>query len=330
MKVLTIVGRKLYAEHLGAILCVDAHDPTEVNLSINLPRQYPFEATELSRRFLRLGAHCLQEVDKGLVLVVKGKILRYDLEGKRLSHSFRTPSGNRSLFLCLDLNHDLYFSEYIGNEDRQPVHIYQSRDGGRSFVVVHTFPVKSVRHIHGIFHDPYTDTLWVTTGDTDAESGIWVTENGFRSLQKILGDSQQTRAVQLLFTRAHVYFGSDAPLEKNFIYRMERNSSRIEKLQEVESPVFWGCMVGEHLFFSTVVEPTSISPMKLAYLWGSKDGEHWKRITGFRKDIWPMRLFQYGQIQFPTGKNDTGYLFFTPFATEKHGTIQRLKVTDLF
>jgi hypothetical protein len=73
-----------------------------------------------------------------------------------------------------------------------------------------------------------------------------------------------------------------------------------------------------------------VNTPRQAVIWGSPDGEKWKRIAAFRKDLWPMKLFQYGQVLLPAGENNTEYLFFTPFATEKHLTAQRLKISDLF
>lgn len=279
------------------------------------------------RRMLRVDEHHWQVLPSGRhVVIVAGAIYRGRTTEPWVCSALLT--DHRPLALAQTLDGGLYFGEYRRNPERSPIAIWQSHDEGVTWNPVWTF--QGVRHVHGVFNDPYTGALWVTTGDTDTESGTWVTEDGFKSLEKLIGGNQQTRAVQLLFTKTHVYFGSDAPREKNFIYRMERKSGRVERLQEVEGPVFWGCKVGEHLFFSTVVEPTSISLTKHACIWGSKDGESWRKVADFRKDFWPMRLFQYGQIRFPTGENNTGYLFFTPVATEKHGTIQRLKVTDIF
>ena len=35
------------------------------------------------------------------------------------------------------------------------------------------------------------------------------------------------------------------------------------------------------------------------------------------EDIWPMKLFQYGQVLFPTGSNDGPFLWLTPQGTER-------------
>jgi len=228
------------------------------------------------------------------------------------------------------MDDSLYFGEYFGNPDRQAIHIYGSQDGGRHFETVYTFPPGTVRHVHGVFADPYSDLLWVTTGDTDEESAIWITDDRFGHLERVVGGTQRHRAVQLLFTERFVYFGSDTPLERNYLYRLERESGRVKCLQTVQGPVFYGCKVGDVLFFSTVVEPSSVNVERHACLWGSPDGNSWQCLAKFRKDFWPMKLFQYGQILFPSGENNTGRLWFTPFATECDQTLRCLYVSDLF
>ena len=331
MRVLTASGNTLYVEHDGAVVCLNSHETEKVMMHIALPGQSKLGRTSLTSRLFRLGVHSCLVVDyKALVLVFQSKVLCYDLVTREFCNSFEIPRGKRFLFLCLARGNDILFGEYFGNKDREAIHIYRSTDGGRSFEIDHTFPAKTVRHIHGVFCDPYTDSLWVTTGDTNGESGIWFTKDRIENLKIVISGNQQTRAIQLLFTESHVYFGSDTPLERNFIYRLDKKTGAVDKLQEVESSVFWGCKVGDSLFFSTAVEPSKVNKCRDACIWGSKDGETWKRITRFRKDIWPMKLFQYGQIFFPSGENNTDYLWFTPFATEKHMTVQRLDVRELF
>lgn len=331
MKCLTISNDRLYVEHGGAILALDVRDSDKMLTRIDLPKQTLLGWTSLGERILRLGVHSLHvAADLELIIVVRKRVLRYDLLARRFTHSYDIPRGKRFLFLCLGAGGDLLFGEYFSNESRQAVHIYRSSDGGRSFGIAHEFPTGTIRHVHGVFHDPFIGALWITTGDTDAESGIWVMQDNFKSLERKLGGSQQTRAVQLLFTATHVYFGSDTPLEKNFIYRLHKETGYVERLQEVESSVFWGCKVGNCLFFSTAVEPSRVNTSCYACIWGSPDGVNWKCIAKCQKDIWPMKLFQYGQIYFPAGENNTGYLWYTPFATEKHMTVQKMNVKNLF
>lgn len=315
-------GNRIYSSY-------DGGNSWEHLFSIPLPLSQHIQSLfYLTQRFFRMGVHhltCIQ--DHTLVLLAYGKIYIYNLKKRLLNPECALIVGSRPLSLCKTNTHQLYYGEYRGNLERTPIHIFKSLDGGRQWQPVCQFT--NVRHVHGIFHDLYDNKIWVTTGDNDEESGVWMTCDGFCTIEKVVGGNQQTRAVQLLFSKTHVYFGSDTPLEKNYIYRIEKKTGKLEKLQGVESSVFWGCKVGEYLFFSTAVEPSNVNKCRDACIWGSKDGEQWKCVARFRKDFWPKKLFQYGQILFPSGENNTDYLWFTPFATEKHLTVQRLSVKEI-
>jgi hypothetical protein len=299
---------------------------------LRLPSKYPWLTwNALFNRLMRSGVNGFRVLsDKSFILTWNGRIYKITHDGKLKRAVVNAKKGSRPLFLEMDNNERLFWGEYFGNENRKEVNVLTSEDGGLSFETIYTFPSGVIRHIHGVFSDSYDNTIWITTGDDDEESGIWVTANCFRSLEKVIAGSQQVRSIQLLFTKKYVYFGSDTPLEKNYIYRVDKATQKIEKLQEVESSVFWGCKVGDALFFSTAVEPSKVSKCQDACIWGSMDGEKWTCIARLKKDIWPKKLFQYGQIFFPAGENNTEYLWFTPFSTEKHMTVQRLNVRDIF
>ena len=271
-------------------------------------------SSRLTRRLFRaMVHHVVRYEERRLVIVAYGRIYRYDLQRKALLPEQAPVCGSRPLALCQADASRLYYGEYLGNPDRRPVHVLGSDDGGRYWQPVYTF--SGIRHVHGVFYDPYTNAVWVTTGDTDAEVGLWMTPDHFRSLHHILAGSQQVRIVQPLFTSRYVYFGTDTPLEVNYLYRWERATGRIEPLQQVEGSVFYGCKVGTRLFFATVCEPSRVNRSRDVVLWGSTDGETWKTYLNLRKDLWPKRLFQYGQILFPNGPGTPSSLWVTPLAT---------------
>ena len=193
-----------------------------------------------------------------------------------------------------------------------PVHVWASRDRGATWEAIHRF--SDVRHIHGVFADPYDEALWITTGDSDPAAGIWRTRDRFATVERVAGGSQQTRAVQLLFTRAHVYFGSDAPAGVNHIYRLRRADHAIERLQQVEGPVHYGCRAGGRLFFSTACEPPALPRTREVAVWSSAGGEQWRRVDAFRKNLWPARIFQHGHMLFPAGRSATDDVWLTPVA----------------
>ncbi|OYR46155.1 glycosyl hydrolase [Halorubrum sp. Hd13] len=96
----------------------------------------------------------------------------------------------------------VYLAEYpLGDETAK---VAVSEDGSRWSTHVSR---SDVRHFHGLFHDPYTGSLWGTTGDTDGESAIGRFVDGkFRPVGR---GSQTWRAVDLAFTPESVLWGMD-------------------------------------------------------------------------------------------------------------------------
>lgn len=300
-------------------------------------REYPVKldkgACAYSKKHARLtrkGIHSARVLKDGRILLVAKRTIKTYKNGNGNVTSFPIPRGSRPLFICEDRGGALFWGEYFNNPKREEVHIYESTDHAQSWHIAYRFKKDSIRHVHGVFCDPYDDRIWVTTGDADLESGIWITDNRFKTLERALGGSQQYRAIQLIFTKDHVYFGTDTPYEKNYICRINKSSGKAEKLKAVESSVYWGCKVGDHLFFSTAVEPSYINTGKHACIWGSSNGREWQCLTKLRKDLWPAKYFQLGQIYLPQGENKTGYLFYTPLSTEGDQTLQRIKVSEIF
>ncbi|OEU70789.1 MAG: hypothetical protein BA863_01345 [Desulfovibrio sp. S3730MH75] len=264
-------------------------------------------------RLLRKGVHHL-DIGESANLIISDKET-FGLDCAGLKH-LGPLNGSRPMALC-ETGKMFYYGEYRSNPERLAVHVWKWRQGDSGWS--HAWRFEEVRHVHGVFYDHYSGATWVTTGDKDSEAGIWRTDDSFVTLQKVAGGSQQLRAVQLLFTRDHVYFGSDAPEEKNYIYRMNRSGQNIERLVAVGSSVFYGCRVGESLFFSTAIEPRTVNSTRHAEVWRSGNGLQWQKILEFKKDLWSMKYFQYGQVFFPAGPGDGKHLYCTPFATKGHG-----------
>ncbi|MDY6867268.1 MAG: hypothetical protein SVT56_05095 [Chloroflexota bacterium] len=267
----------------------------------------------LLSRLLRTGAHHLIVSDvSALVIADRNSYISIENDLRILSPL----QGSRPLVLC-ESEGTFYYGEYRSNPERSAVHIWRWRPGTPGWSPVWRF--EGIRHVHGVFHDPYSGAIWVTTGDEDSEAGIWRTDDDFESLHRVAGDGQQSRAVQLLFTRDYVYFGSDTPNEQNHIYRMDRQGHHVDRLAAVGGSVFYGCKAGESLFLSTAVEPSEVNTRPYAEVWRSDNGDDWYRFLEFKKDILPMKYFQYGQVFFPAGPGDGRHLYCTPFATRGHG-----------
>ncbi len=280
----------------------------------------------ITRRLSRTGGHHFQKTGEDCgVMIAHKHIFELQNGNLRLRRSERI-QGSRPLTFCRH-NDALYYGEYRGNPERSAVHVWKGDLSGSNWEPV--WKTNQVRHIHGVMSDPYTNEVWVTTGDKDAESTIQKTSDDFKTLELVSGGSQTRRAVQLLFDKGFVYYGSDAPDEPNYIYRLDRKTGKPVALQKVGGPVFYGCKSGDFIFFSTVCEPSEINNTQSVELWGSSDGENWKCITTFQKDRWNMKLFQYGQLLFPAGKGDDRNLWLTPFATRMDQQVLRISLDEI-
>lgn len=278
---------------------------------------------KLSRRLFRMGIyHIIKTKTNFLIIFGFGNIYQYNLQSKELLYSGKI-QGSRPLCICY-AKEIVYYGEYFSNEKRRDVKIYESLDSGITWKT--SCIIKNIRHIHGIFFDSYSNNFWVTTGDYNEEIGIWYSNDNLKTIKKVFSDSQQVRTIQLLFTEDYVYFGSDTSLEINHIYRFQRNNFVIEKLQKVKGSIFYGCKIGDKLFFSTACEPSKINSSNYVELWTSIDGSIWKLLLTIKKDIWSKKYFQYGQIKFPYGENCSNLLWISPLSTKLDQKTIKIKI----
>ena len=149
----------------------------------------------------------LWPVDEGRLLATVGKELFLSPDrgqSWRLVRRLPESSGPMGVLPTAVCRHRdrLYLAEYpLGDE---PAEVVVSDDGRQwSTFVSRT----DVRHFHGLFHDPYTDALWGTTGDTDEESAIGRFVDG--EFRPVGGGNQTWRAVDLAFTPESILWGMD-------------------------------------------------------------------------------------------------------------------------
>jgi hypothetical protein len=226
------------------------------------------------------------------------------LRGKRPLHIAATPEGR------------IFWGEYFDNAQRDSVHIYVSEDRGATWDIAHTFAKGEIRHVHNIVYDEWENCLWILTGDNGAECRILRASCDLKQIDVVMSGDQQARAVAMVPTRDALYFSSDTPLETNHVYRVDR-AGKVTQLAPLSSSSIYGCRVGDAVFFSTMVEPSEINRERNTLVYGSRNGALWQRLLEWKKDRWPMGLFQYGNVILPDGKNASPYLAVTTVAVEK-------------
>jgi hypothetical protein len=234
-------------------------------------------------------------------------------------HEFRPTHaitrGTRPLHITAAPNGTVFWGEYFDNASRDEVHVYASADGGTTWDVAYTFPKGCIRHVHNIVYDAWGDCLWVLTGDYADECRILRVSCSFSEVETVLQGNQQARAAALVPTEEGLYFSSDTPQEANYIYHLDRDG-KLSKLAPISSSSIYGCRVGQHAFFSTMVEPSVVNNDRCVRVYGGRCGQDWRSLLAQQKDRWPMGLFQYGNAFLPDGNNTTPYLAVTPVAVE--------------
>lgn len=274
--------------------------------------------SSLACRLLRYGYHHIGPADDGYFVIFNKSAYYISDSGvvEELGHEL---IGGRPL--CVSYVEGwCYYGEYISNESRRSVSINRFNRASHETVA----NVSGVRHVHGVFYDPYDECMWFSTGDSDTESGLWKLIDGRPEM--VIGGRQVFRAVQLIFTKEHIYYGTDTPLEKNVLCRVARCGRDFERLNSVSSSVFYGAKVGHYISFATVVEPSNTNKTRYVEVWVSSNAKDWSCVMSFKKDIFPMKLFQYGQVTYPFVDKRCDFLWVYAMSVWGGGKSYRLPI----
>lgn len=281
----------------------------------------------LTARLLRDGFHALATSSAGaLIAAVPGAIVTCALGQTEFHPTHVITRGTRPLHITAVPGGPIFWGEYFDNASRDEVHIYASIDAGERWHVAYTFPKGSIRHVHNIVHDPWGNCLWILTGDHGDECRILRALCDFSHVEVVLQGHQQARAVAAIPAEDALYFSSDTPLESNFIYRLDRQGT-LSQLAPISSSSIYGCRVGAgvgNLFFSTMVEPSEVNRDNNVRIYGGAIANSWQPLLAWKKDRWPMGLFQYGNAFLPDGKNTTPFLAVTTIGVESDDLVTSL------
>lgn len=272
--------------------------------------------SKLTSRLVRDGFHALGCLPSGLVAALPGAIaiLRNGETDFRVTH--RVKRGTRPLHITAVPDGRVYWGEYFDNPHRDEVHIYASADGGQTWDVAHTFAQGSIRHVHNIVYDCWENCLWIFTGDNGSECRILRASLDFSNVVEVAGGNQQARAVAAVVVESGIDFATDTPSEKNHIYYLDRRG-KLQRVAPISSSSISACRNRTGLFFSTMVEPSDVNRARHVEIFGSQNGLEWDTVANWRKDRWPMKLFQYGNAFLPDGENSTDLLAVSTVAVEK-------------
>ena len=240
----------------------------------------------------------------------------------------------------------LYLAEYPLHS--APARIVRSTDQGCTWEPYITEPESC--HFHGVYVDPYSDTLWATTGDADHTSAIGIIENG--EFHVVGHGSQRWRAVDLAFTPTSIIWGMDAPFaDRKEILRLRRRQINQtnpipDVLTHIDQAVFYTATTTvddtEWVFLSTAAETIAGTAMdhpenhahspvaRVIAASSASDFRDWHIISTFRRRPALAGLTK----RFPSAgayvflaTAPSGEILINPFNTvSHHGTILQAEI----
>ena len=216
--------------------------------------------------------------------------------------------------ICEDSDGWTYLGEYFRNQERGPVRIHRFCPDLQHSEVAHEFGDNDIRHVHGVFADPYdADTLWVTSGDLEGECFLFRTSDRFRTIERIGAGTQMWRAVKLHFTESHVNWITDSHLSQNYACRVARDSGELEVGQRISCSAWYGTRTSDGIYLSfTTVEPGPGIQSDHSAVLVSEDAFHWQVAHEYRKDFWrPMSLFKFGVVSCAQGVMDSQQVYLS-------------------
>ncbi|MFC7071766.1 hypothetical protein ACFQJ7_09980 [Halovenus rubra] len=261
--------------------------------------------------------------------------------GKSWNHVLTLPENSavRGVLPTGVTEHDetLFVGEYLTSYDDTP-RLLCSTDRGDSWRVARTFPES--RHIHAVQSDPYSEKLWIATGDTDEESQLGYVESG--EYHRVGTGSQRWRTVSFQFLPDSIVWGMDCPYaEENQILQLQRTALQGEptELHAVRNPIYYAASLSTDeekiLCFSTGCSPVpdSTAPddaktgtdSQEATVWmaGSADDfSTWIKLASFQRqnplfDRLGFEKYSTNAYVFLKAIDSRG-LFFNPYNTVHH------------
>jgi len=240
----------------------------------------------------------------GVVVLYQGKIYFFDLKFNKLNFI-------DDLKQCRNVLHGgvavtssgIFFGEYGHNPSRDAVPIWKSADDGKSFTIVVELDERQIKHIHGVYADKFSDSLWIVTGDFDGECFVIESVDDSFSNLKWYGDGTQNwRPVSLFFLPETIIWVMDSPMQKAYLQSFDRTSKCITQGQYFPGPVWYSKQFDSgDAVLQTSVEIGDEVKSSDAIVFYSRDLVNWIEVARFKKDVLPMSFFKFGVISFAEG-----------------------------
>ena len=213
------------------------------------------------------------------------------------------------------------WGDYGPNAGHEAVNIY-GLDQDKRIEILHIFRPGQVRHVHNII-PKREGGYYIFTGDQEAEAGIYSADEDFQTVIPIAVGKQEYRVVVGFDTPQGLLYATDAVNELNYIF-LRNSAGYTQKLFAINGSCIYGRKYRENYLFSTTVEPDESNSGLLSWL-STKRGQgilsdevclvcvdrnmEVSTLLRYKKDCWPMKLMQYGSIQFVHGDSEALWIY---------------------
>ena len=315
------------------------YSENEFHRIVKIQRGLKYKIASLFRiteRILRKEPKYALFADNVLFVAMSNAILEINIETKTIikTHKYREDGIHTSRLSYIShiegFQDCVAYGEYFDNPRREEVCIYTRELGSKEFSRKFQFPPHKIRHIHTLIPDKINNCVYIFTGDSDSESGIWKATNDFKNIEPILVGNQDYRACIGFSEKDYIVFATDIPSRKNGIYSLNLKTKEVTLIKIISGSCTTGCNIGDKIFFGSTVESKEPSGTgffnRLRYLFrrkraagiiddfarlycGSvKDG--FEEILRYRKDFYPAGLCQFGRINVvPYAEQGKIYVF---------------------
>lgn len=293
----------------------------------------------LLSRLLRLEPVCVERLSKQQYVVgCNHNIYLLNLKNSSLTSILSSREGfSTPLNICTDGN-AVYWGEYGDNFNFDAVNVY-SLGQDLSFKIVYTFPKGVIRHIHNIIWDIVNEQFFILTGDLENTSGIYTANKDWTEVKPLATGRQRFRAVVGFVNDDKLIYATDAVEEKNSIYQLQ--DGKVKLIADFPGSCIYGIETKDYFIFSSAVEPPEGRGLLELFTYklgkGIKD-RYTHLVTvrkndlkvndvfSLRKDIWPMKLFQYGTLMFPKGQEEGDCLWYYIKSCNGDGTSNQIRL----
>ena len=290
----------------------------KIKYEIKLPikkRYFFLEKNRIFRRLLRLNMMniVLNNSKNGLIILYFGAIYFFNFNTKTLTKTYEIEKCRNVPYNSIAVTKKgIYFGEYRSNKNRDDIKIWCSRDDGLSWSQIYKLPGIKTRHIHGIYFDKFTKSLWICTGDLNGECYLYNTNEDFSNIRQFGDGSQKWRPLSLIFEEKYIIWGMDSNLEISKLVIFDRETHNINLGKEFPGPIWYSKQLDEGIsLISSAVEIGEGVITKYAYIFYSKNNRDWFPLAKYKKDYLPMPYFKYGIISFADGnQNKDDFIIF--------------------